>query len=52
MIALTTGTIAIETVMAATPISGDLEAATEKLELREITSVEIPTTKRPERIPA
>ena len=50
--ALTTGTITIETAIAATPISGDLEAAAEKPELMLITSVEIPTTKSPERIPA
>ena len=37
--------------MAATPISGDLEAATLKPELREIIRVETPTTKRPEIIP-
>ena len=49
---LTTGTIIEEIAIAATPISGDFEAATLKLEVREITSVAPPTTTRPEMIPA
>jgi len=49
--ALTIGTIIIETAIAATPISGDFDAAAAKPLLREITNVEIPTTRSPERIP-
>ena len=50
--ALTKGTITIETAIAETPISGDLAAAAENPAFSEITSVEMPTTKSPERIPA
>ena len=49
--ALTNGTITIETAIAATPISGDFAAAAANPELSEITSVESPTTKSPERTP-
>ena len=41
-----------EIAMAATPISGDLDAATLKLEVREMTRVAPPTVSNPERIPA
>ena len=50
--ALTSGTATKETAMAATPISGDLAAAAENPDSREITSVAPPTVTRPESIPA
>ena len=50
--ALTKGTITKETAIAKTPISGDILAAVAKSEVRVITNVEIPTTKRPEITPA
>ena len=46
------GTVTKETAMAATPISGDLAAAAEKLDVSEITSVAPPTVRSPEIIPA
>ena len=44
--------MSMEIAMAQTPISGDLAAAAEKPEFREITRVAPPTVIRPERIPA
>ena len=49
---LTTGTTIKEIAIAATPISGDLEAATEKPDCNEITKVAPPTVTKPEIIPA
>ena len=49
---LTKGTIIRETAIAATPISGDLAAAAEKPDCREMTSVAPPTVSKPDRIPA
>ena len=49
--ALTSGTTKNDTVIAATPISGEYDAATLKLELSVITSVEIPTVNSPAIIP-
>ena len=42
----------METAIAETPISGDLAAAAEKPEFREMIRVAPPTVIRPERIPA
>lgn len=50
--ALTSGTITRDAAIAATPISGDLDAAAENPEFKEITRVEIPTTRSPDIIPA
>ena len=49
---LTTGTTIKDIAIAQTPISGDLEAATLKLDVSDITRVAPPTVKRPEMIPA
>ena len=49
---LTRGTITIDIAIAATPISGDFEAATLKPEVSEITRVAPPTVTSPEIIPA
>ena len=48
---LTKGTTAREMAMAQTPISGDLAAAAEKPECKEIKRVALPTVIKPERIP-
>ena len=50
--ALTSGTTTSEIAIAATPISGDFAAAAGNPELSEMTSVEMPTVRRPERMPA
>ena len=46
------GTTTMETAIAATPISGDLDAAAEKPDVSVITSVEVPTVRSPAIIPA